>query len=115
MKIRNRASQIRQHILRDNIEHCKNVTPEQMESLIELFEMHSQNNNEKLLTIELQDETSVPRVFYKGAEVKYKSNVFFDWETSDGFTGGGLGYAVEHREGGGWTRVERRVGSHALD
>src|SRR5690625_5712392 len=34
-----------------------------------------------LLSIELQDESSVPKVIYKGEEVKYKRNVFLDWDT----------------------------------
>lgn len=34
-----------------------------------------------LLTIELHDESSVPKVFYKGKEVTKKVNVSFDWQT----------------------------------
>ncbi|WP_186578056.1 hypothetical protein [Aquibacillus kalidii] len=36
----------------------------------------------RLLTIELDNITSVPRVFYKGDEVKDKVRVKFDWETN---------------------------------
>ena len=35
-----------------------------------------------LLTIELQDETSVPKVFYKGKEVTKKVSINFDWTTA---------------------------------
>lgn len=70
-----------------------------------------------LLTIELQDETSAPKVFYKGKEVKYKQNVFFDWDTSDAYGLGGLSYAIEHYEKGKeqvtCNRIERRVRDHA--
>ncbi|MDY0396793.1 hypothetical protein ACFSMW_14710 [Virgibacillus halophilus] len=69
-----------------------------------------------LLTIELQDETSAPKVFYKGEEIHLKTNVTFDWET-DTDTFGGLSYAIEHyvKENGCPTRnrIERRVKGHA--
>src|SRR5690625_575574 len=71
-----------------------------------------------LLSIELQDESSVPTVYYKGEEVKYKRNVFLDWDTdTDVF--GGLSYAIEHMEVGNKeptvNRIERRVKGHAMD
>lgn len=40
-----------------------------------------QKRNRTLLTIELDDETSVPRVFYDGGEITEKVRVNFDWET----------------------------------
>ena len=71
-----------------------------------------------LLTIELQDESSVPKVIYKGEEVKGKRNIFFDWDT-DTYNSGGLTYAIEHidskDEKPGITRIERRVKGHASD
>lgn len=69
-----------------------------------------------LLTIELQDESSVPKVFYKGEEVKLKQHVFFDWDT-DTDVYGGLSYALEHIVTGEkypvTNRIERRVKGHA--
>ncbi len=69
-----------------------------------------------LLVIELQDESSAPKVFYKGEEIKLKANVFFDWET-DTDVWGGLTYAIEHYEHGAvppaLNRIERRVKGHA--
>lgn len=35
----------------------------------------------KLLVIALDNESSVPSVFYKGEELTGKSNVRFDWDT----------------------------------
>ena len=71
-----------------------------------------------LLTIELQDETSVPKVFYKGEEITNKVNVSFDWDTSDARNPHGLTYAIEHIEidNGQATvnRIERRCGDHAI-
>lgn len=50
-----------------------------------------------LFQIELEDETSVPKVFYKGEEIKYKKIVNFDWETQKEHSGtGGLNLNIEH-------------------
>lgn len=71
-----------------------------------------------LLVINLQDETSVPKVFYKGEEITNKVNVFFDWDT-DTDVYGGLSYAIEHLETGGKypvnNRIERRTKGHAFE
>lgn len=78
------------------------------------YDQYKNKNKQPLLTIELQDESSVPKVFYKGEEVKYKSNVFFDWDTSDERSPGGLTYAIEHYEANGTAnRIERRIKDHA--
>lgn len=74
-------------------------------------------SGEALLTIELQDESSAPEVFYKGKEIKHKSNVCFDWETKTDTDAGGLAYDIEHYEVGNEritrNRIERAVGDHA--
>ncbi|GIN74018.1 hypothetical protein J14TS2_44930 [Bacillus sp. J14TS2] len=72
----------------------------------------------KLLVIELQDENSVPKVFYKGEEIHLKTNITFDWETTTADPSkGGLTYAIEHYEHGKvptvLNRIERRVNGHA--
>src|SRR5690625_1236588 len=71
-----------------------------------------------LLTIKLQDETSVPKVLYRGKEIEFKRNIFFDWDT-DTNNYGGLTYAIEHIERDNDTptvnRIERRVKGHATD
>jgi hypothetical protein len=36
-----------------------------------------------LLTIELENENSVPKVFYKGEEIKNKIKVGFNWDTAN--------------------------------
>lgn len=45
------------------------------------FTVLQEQPKQALLAIELQDETSVPRVFYKGEEVTHKIHVSFDWDT----------------------------------
>lgn len=37
----------------------------------------------KLLTIELDEYDSVPRVMYQGEEIKGKIHISFDWKTDD--------------------------------
>ncbi|GGP17221.1 hypothetical protein [Oceanobacillus neutriphilus] len=73
---------------------------------------------EPLLTIELEDESSVPKVIYKGEEVKYKKNIQFEWETGTATDMGGLEYVIEYQETGNEqptvNRIERRVGENAL-
>lgn len=39
--------------------------------------------NKPLLTIELQDESSVPKVIYRGEELSYKQHIYFNWETAN--------------------------------
>lgn len=48
-----------------------------------------------LLTIELEKETSVPRVFFKGEELGAKIKVSFDWETKTNEMGG-VKFHAEH-------------------
>lgn len=66
-----------------------------------------------LLKIELQDESSVPKVFYKGEEIIHKANVHFDWDTKDAHSLGGLTYGFEYlRSDGTVERIERRTKDH---
>lgn len=126
-----KTSYIRRKILERNIEECKHITPEQLEiiSILSMeYDLYNRLKNEdnyesekdkvSLLTIELQDESSVPKVFYKGEEIQYKRNIFFDWDT-DTDEYGGLSYAIEHAEMDGKlpviNRIERRVKGHATD
>ncbi|MCC2250507.1 hypothetical protein JUJ52_11095 [Virgibacillus sp. AGTR] len=83
------------------------------------YELYAKKDKpNSLLTIELEDETSVPKVFYKGEEIKHKCNVFLDWDT-DTDTFGGLTYSIEHIDTGkGYpaiNRIERKVKGHAFD
>lgn len=74
------------------------------------------NKKDLLLVIELEDESSVPKVFYKGEKIKLKTNIFFDWDTDTDLFGG-LTYAIEHYEEGNkfptLKRIERKVKGHA--
>jgi len=50
-----------------------------------------------LLTIELKDETSVPKVFYKGKELAGKTSINFAWITQKENPGvGGLYFEIAH-------------------
>jgi len=84
-----------------------------------IFASSKTKKDKPLLTIELQNESSVPKVIYKGVEITRKVNVFFDWYTSDAYSSGRLAYAIEHVEVKGKqpivNRIERRVGDHATD
>lgn len=56
-------------------------------------------SREPLLTIELQDETSVPKVFYKGEEITAIVHVDFDWCTrSCEPLSGGMKLNIEHSD-----------------
>lgn len=91
------------------------VNGEELTRTIEQMKGAIRKNN--LLVIELKDETSVPKVFYKGEEISAKINVSFDWDTSDAHSPGGLSYAIEHVETGSGqlttNRIERRARDHA--
>lgn len=55
------------------------------------------NCKQPLLTIELEDETSVPKVFYKGKELTAKTSINFEWITKGVHPGiGGLDFKVAH-------------------
>ncbi len=84
------------------------------------YEHMVEQDNQPLLVIELESETAVPKVIYKGKEIKLKRNVFFDWETDGAYpTEGGLTYAIEHFERHASlttiNRIERKVKGHAYD
>ncbi|MCA1029387.1 hypothetical protein LCM23_25580 [Cytobacillus kochii] len=80
MNISKEAFSIRKAIVDANVEHCKDLTPEQIESIIRLNEIKNLKE-QPLLQIELQDINSVPRVIYKGEEIKNKMEVAFEWDT----------------------------------
>ncbi|UOQ85683.1 hypothetical protein [Gracilibacillus salinarum] len=59
------------------------------------YEHMNERNGNPLLTIELVNEESVPKVFYEGEKITKKIRVSFDWETeTDEF--GGTRYNIEH-------------------
>jgi len=68
-----------------------------------------------LLTIELEDETSVPKVIYKGEELTSKKKVKFEWETQREHAGtGGVNFWIEHfdKETESLHIIGRRNGEH---
>ncbi|GIP63353.1 hypothetical protein J32TS6_19080 [Virgibacillus pantothenticus] len=77
-----------------------------------------EQGDEPLLVIELENETAVPKVIYKGKEIRLKRHIYFDWTTRTGEpTEGGLTYIVEHyerEEHPAVNRIERRVEGHAF-
>jgi len=75
---------------------------------------------EPLLTIELQDETAVPKVFYEGKEITGKVRVSFDWLTNGMEPlSGGTKFNIEHCETGHKDLVKKgiglRRGKYAID
>ncbi|WP_054859127.1 hypothetical protein [Gracilibacillus sp. JCM 18860] len=89
-----------------------------VDALTYAYEHMTDHKNKPLLTIELQDETSVPKVFYKGKEVTHKQNVFLEWNTDTEIMGG-LTYSIEHADlDKGYpvtNRIERKVKGHACN
>jgi len=74
-------------------------------------------SKDKLLVIELDNESSVPKVFYKGEEINEKMHISFEWDTDTEYYGG-LSYTIEHYEKGSYpviNRIERRVKGHCID
>jgi len=68
-----------------------------------------------LLQIILDEENGVPKVFYKGEEIKLNREILFHWETDTEYMGG-LTYSIENFEPGHIiNRIERRVKGHACD
>lgn len=80
---------------------------------------YERDNNKPLLVIVLEDESSVPKVLHKGKEIKFKTNVRFEWETDTDIDElGGLTYSIEHHERTGvptLNKIERKIKGHAFD
>lgn len=79
-----------------------------------------EGKSQPLLIIELQDETSVPKVFYEGEEITGKVRVLFDWVTEGAETlTGGTKYNIEYHEMGHEDIVKKGIGlcrgKYALD
>ncbi|WP_232484461.1 MULTISPECIES: hypothetical protein [Bacillus amyloliquefaciens group] len=49
-----------------------------------------------LLTIELTDEQSIPRIIYKGEEITGRIAVDFEWRTKDADQCGSTYYRIKH-------------------
>lgn len=49
-----------------------------------------------LLTIELTDEQSIPRVVYKGEEITGRIAIDFEWRTRDDKQIGGTYFRIKH-------------------
>lgn len=74
-----------------------------------------EEKKEPLLQITLDEEHGVPKVFYKGEEIKRNREFLLHWETDTEYMGG-LTYLIEHVEPGCIVnRIERRVKGHACD
>src|SRR5690625_2639752 len=71
-----------------------------------------------LLRIILDESDSVPKVFYKGEEIKLKKEVIFHWET-DTDVHGGTTIEIEHFVKGTKTpecnRIVNKFKSHVCD
>jgi len=72
---------------------------------------------DQLLTIEFQEETSTPVVYYKGERIENLRELQLDWDADDNVSYGGLTYAIEYAEKGNNYptnhRIEREVKGHA--
>lgn len=83
----NRALFVRSQILERCKEHCFDLTPEQVDTVLSLGDEYEDINISKgfieqpLLNISLADIDSVPVVYYNGEEINMKVRVSFDYET----------------------------------
>ena len=74
------------------------------------------SESKPLLLIELENESSLPKVFYKGEEINRLVHVGIDWDTETNAVMGGLTYTIEHDENKKYpsvNRIERRIRGHA--
>lgn len=73
-----------------------------------------------LLVIELENESSVPKVFYEGEEITGKVKVQFDWKTREcNLNSGGTKFNIDYFETGHKEPVRKGIGlcrgKYALD
>ncbi|MER1284900.1 oxidoreductase [Bacillus sp. C5(2022)] len=61
-----------------------------------LYDQLIRENTPNLLTIELTDEQSIPRVIYKGEEITGRIAVDFEWRTKDADQCGSTYYRIKH-------------------
>jgi hypothetical protein len=91
-KVSEEALFVRSKIREQKLDHCLDLTPEQVETVLKLSKEYVEskkqgsdeelnNSANKFLVIELDSIDKVPRVFYKGKEITGKLRVYFDWET----------------------------------
>lgn len=92
------AFNIRKRIIERDLEHCKSLTPEQVDTVIELSKECNENAQSTLFTIELETETSIPKVFYKGEEITGRIQINFDWITKGSRDLGGMKFNIEHAD-----------------
>ncbi|MGN7305357.1 oxidoreductase [Bacillus subtilis] len=84
-----------------------------------LHEQLIRENTPNLLTIELTDEQSIPRIIYKGEEITGRIAVDFEWRTKDADQCGSTYYRIKHtKESAGAPVVETKelaVGERAYE
>ncbi|XOT28935.1 oxidoreductase [Bacillus subtilis subsp. subtilis] len=61
-----------------------------------LYDQLIRENAPNLLTIELTDEQSIPRIVYKGEEITGRIAVDFEWRTKDADQCGSTYYRIKH-------------------
>lgn len=61
-----------------------------------------------LIQIELEDENSIPKVFYEGEEITGKAQITFDWITKKNRGLGGMKFNIEHADEKGIVHTKGR-------
>ncbi len=97
--------------------HLGEELPSMREDVKHLLVYDEEDKVIPLLQIELENETSVPKVTYQGKEVRFNRETLFHWETKSDYSMGGLTYTIEHIENVGKqtpsvNRIERRYYDH---
>ncbi|GAA0434508.1 hypothetical protein GCM10008934_24940 [Virgibacillus salarius] len=80
-----------------NEEQIQFVTKEEHQSIHAGVDWATGKDKASLLVIELENETAVPKVIYKGEEITGKTRVSFEWDTrEESPLIGGTRYNIEH-------------------
>ncbi|MEC3770731.1 hypothetical protein [Bacillus velezensis] len=99
----------------------RGITEERLRRLIDEATVIGSGTNREtspnLLTIELTDEQSIPRIIYKGEEITGRIAVDFEWRTKDADQCGSTYYRIKHTKGSAGSPVvetkELAVGERA--
>ena len=101
----------RSGIATTDCEGNKRALRDVMDDLMRAYGVEPEPDPDPLLTIELESEIAVPKVFYKGEEVTSKIQINFDWSTKGLKDPGGMKFNIEYGDDEGIIgQVGRRVG-----
>ncbi|MCC2249090.1 hypothetical protein JUJ52_03835 [Virgibacillus sp. AGTR] len=103
-----------------NEEKIQFVTKEEHQSIHAGVDWATGKDKTSLLVIELENETAVPKVVYKGEEINGKENVHLNWETKtqEGLSGGmelKLDHYISGKSAPAKETIHLQTGKYVLD